>query len=426
MFPFMDSHSTTMILVLVCLVGFSAYFSATETAFSSLNRIRLKNMASGGNRRAQAALALSENYDELLSTILVGNNIVNIASASIATTLFVAALGDGAGPTVSTIVMTVVVLIFGEVSPKSLAKENAESFAMFSTPFLRVLVVVLRPVNFLFTQLKKGLHKIFRVKSDYSMTDSELLTIVEEAEQGGGIDQDEGAMLRNVIEFDDIEAIDIMTPRVDVEAVPVDARKEDVAALFRSTGFSRLPVYKETIDSIIGVIHEKDFYSFVWDTQQEIGSIIKPAELIPPSMKVSALLKLLQQSKSHIAVIIDEFGGTEGIVTLEDVLEELVGEIWDEHDRVVQQGFQKVKEGEYRVFCSADLDDLFAFFHISCETEASTINGWIQENLDRIPSEGDVFTYQGLTFTVARVDSNRTEEVLVRCPPAAEEKPEEG
>ncbi len=424
MFPFMDSHSTTMILVLVCLVFLSAYFSATETAFSSLNRIRLKNMASGGNRRAQTALSLSENYDELLSTILVGNNIVNIASASIATTLFVAALGGSAGPTVSTVVMTVVVLIFGEVSPKSLAKENAESFAMFSAPLLRVLVVVLKPVNFLFTQLKKGLHKIFRVKSDYSMTDSELLTIVEEAEQGGGIDEDEGAMLRNVIEFDDIESIDIMTPRVDVEAVSFDAKKNDVAALFRSTGFSRLPVYKETIDSIIGVIHEKDFYSFVWDTQQEIDSIIKPAEFIPPSMKVSALLKSLQQSKSHIAVIIDEFGGTEGIVTLEDVLEELVGEIWDEHDRVVQQGFQKVKEGEYRVFCSADLDDLFEFFHISCETEASTINGWILENLDRIPAEGDVFAYQGLTFTVARVENNRTEEVLVRCPADAEKQAE--
>lgn len=425
MFLFMDSHST-MILILVGLVVFSAYFSATETAFSSLNRIRLKNMASGGNKRAQLAYTLSENYDELLSTILVGNNIVNIASTSIATVLFVAALGDSAGPTASTVVMTVVVLIFGEVSPKSLAKENAESFAMFSAPLLRVLVVVLKPVNFLFSQLKRGLHKIFRVKAEHSMTDSELLTLVEEAQQGGGIDQDEGAMLRNVIEFDDIEAIDIMTPRVDVEAVPQDAPKEDVARLFRSTGFSRLPVYKETIDSVVGVIHEKDFYSFVWDSQEEIGSIVKPAELIPPSMKVSALLKLLQQSKSHMAVIIDEFGGTEGIVTLEDVLEELVGEIWDEHDRVVQQGIQKLKEDEYRVFCSAGLDDLFEFFHIDSETEASTINGWILENLDRIPSVGDVFTYQGLTFTVARVDSNRTEEVMVRGRPAEPGRTAEG
>ncbi len=414
MFPSMDSHSTTMILILIGLVILSAFFSATETAFSSLNRIRMKNLAGAGNKRAKLAYALSENYDELLSTILVGNNIVNIASTSIATVLFVKALGENAGPTVSTVVMTVVVLIFGEVSPKSLAKENAESFAMFSAPAIRALIVVLKPINFLFSQLKKLLHKLFRVSNSHSMTDSELLTIVEEAEQEGGINQDEGAMLRNVIEFDDIEAIDIMTPRVDVEAVAQDTKKAEVAALFRETGFSRLPVYEDTIDSVVGIIHEKDFYSFVWDTQQEIGSIIKPAEFIPPSMKISALLKQLQQSKSHMAVIVDEFGGTEGIVTLEDVIEELVGEIWDEHDQVVQQGIQKLEEDAYRVFCSGDLDDLFEFFHITCETEASTINGWIVENLDRIPVEGDTFEYRGLAFTVARADNNRAEEVLVK------------
>lgn len=421
MFPFMDSHSTTMILILACLVILSAYFSATETAFSSLNRIRLKNLATGGNKRAQLAYALSENYDELLSTILVGNNIVNIASTSIATVLFVSALGEAAGPTASTVVMTIVVLIFGEVSPKSLAKENAESFAMFAAPMIRFLIVVLKPVNFLFTQLKKLLHRLFRVSASHSMTDSELLTIVNEAEQEGGINEDEGAMLRNVIEFDDIEAIDIMTPRVDVEAVPQDAKKEEVAKRFRATGFSRLPVYEDTIDSIVGVIHEKDFYSFVWDTSQEIGFIMKPAEFIPPSMKVSALLKHLQQSKSHIAVIVDEFGGTEGIVTLEDVLEELVGEIWDEHDRVVQEGIQKLEGDAYRVMCSGDLDDFFAFFHIRCETEASTINGWVMENLDRIPQKGDSFECQGLRFTVARVDSNRSEELVVRGRIPAEE-----
>ena len=236
----MDSHSTTLILILIVLVALSAYFSATETAFSSLNRIRLKNLAAGGNKRAKLAYALSENYDELLSTILVGNNIVNIASASIATVLFVNALGEGIGPTVSTVVMTVIVLIFGEVSPKSLAKESAESFAMFSSPIIRVLIVVLKPVNFLFTQLKKGLKRLFKVSGDHSLTDSELLTIVEEAEQEGGIDKNEGTMLRNVIEFDDIEAIDIMTPRVDVVAVPRDAEKEEVARLFRETGYSRL------------------------------------------------------------------------------------------------------------------------------------------------------------------------------------------
>lgn len=419
----MDSHSTTLILILIVLVFLSAYFSATETAFSSLNRIRLKNMAAGGNKRAKLAYALSENYDELLSTILVGNNLVNIASTAIATVLFTRALGDSAGPTVSTIVMTVVVLIFGEVSPKSLAKENAEGFAMVSAPVIRVLIVLLKPVNFLFTQLKKGLKKLFRVSSDRSVTDSELLTIVEEAEQGGGIDEDESAMLRNVIEFDDIEAIDIMTPRVDVEAISKDAPKEEVAKLFRETGYSRLPVYEDTIDSIVGVIHEKNFYTYVWDTDQTIESILKPAEFIPPSMKISALLKLLQQNKLHMAVIVDEFGGTEGIVTLEDVIEELVGEIWDEHDAVAQESFHKVDADTYRVYCSTDLDDLFDFFHLSCETDASTINGWLIENLDRIPVAGDSFEYKGLVFTVTQAENNRAEEITVKGEPL--EEPEE-
>lgn len=416
----MDSHSTTLILILIVLVALSAYFSATETAFSSLNRIRLKNLAAGGNKRAKLAYALSENYDELLSTILVGNNIVNIASASIATVLFVNALGEGIGPTVSTVVMTVIVLIFGEVSPKSLAKESAESFAMFSSPIIRVLIVVLKPVNFLFTQLKKGLKRLFKVSGDHSLTDSELLTIVEEAEQEGGIDKNEGTMLRNVIEFDDIEAIDIMTPRVDVVAVPRDAEKEEVARLFRETGYSRLPVYEETIDSIVGVIHEKNFYSYVWGTTKEIDSILKAAEFIPPSMKISTLLKLLQQNKLHMAVIVDEFGGTEGIVTLEDVIEELVGEIWDEHDAIAAESFHKSGEDTYRVFCSTDLDDLFDFFHISCETEASTINGWIIENLDRIPEPGDAFEYEGLLFTVSRVENNRAVEIEVKGEPLPE------
>ena len=260
----------------------------------------------------------------------MGNNLVNIASTTISTLLFVKALGDSAGPTVSTVVMTVVVLVFGEVSPKSLAKENAEAFAMISAPFIRILIVLLKPVNFLFTQLKKGLKKLVRSSPNHSVTDSELLTIVEEAEQEGGIDKSESAMLRNVIEFDDIQAIEIMTPRVDVEAVPRDVTAKDAAALFRETGYSRLPVYEDTIDNIVGVIHEKDFYSSVWGQDKEVMSILKPAEFIPPSMNISNLMKLLQQKKSHMAVIVDEFGGTEGIVTLEDVIEELVGENWDE------------------------------------------------------------------------------------------------
>lgn len=411
----MDSHSTALILVLIALIALSAYFSATETAFSSLNRIRLKSLANGGNRRAQLAFALSENYDELLSTILVGNNLVNIASTTIATLLFVQALGDGAGPTVSTVVMTVVVLIFGEVGPKSMAKEHAETFAMFSAPFLRALIVVLKPVNFLFAQLKKGLRRLVRSSPKQSVTDSELLTLVEEAEQEGGIDKSEGAMLRNVIEFDDIQAIEIMTPRVDVEALPRDAGREDIAALFRETGYSRLPVYEETIDSIVGVIHEKDFFSAV--NGQELEDILQPAEFIPPSMKISDLLRHLQQKKQHMAVIVDEFGGTEGIVTLEDVIEELVGEIWDEHDEVAQEGVLPLGENLYRVYGSMSTDDLFEFLHLDCETDASTVNGWIAQRLDRIPKAGDGFQFQNASFLVTKAAGNRAEEIRVRVLP---------
>lgn len=413
----MDSHSTTLILILIVLIILSGYFSATETAFSALNRIRMKNMASSGNKRAKLAYSLSERYDELLSTILVGNNLVNIASTAIATVLFTRALGEGMGPTVSTVVMTVVVLIFGEVSPKSLAKESAESFAMFSAPIIRVLMTVLKPVNFFFTQLKKGLNKLFRPSGSYSVTDSELLTIVEEAELGGGIDQEESEMLRNVIEFDDIEAIDIMTPRVDVEAVSKDAAQQEIADLFLRTGYSRLPVYEETIDSIVGVILEKNFYSYVFGKEESIDSILKPVEFIPPSMKISALLKLLQQKKQHMAVIVDEFGGTEGIVTLEDVIEELVGEIWDEHDEVEQRGFQKLGEDLHKVSGSDDLDELIDFYHLTCDSDSSTINGWVAEQLDRIPAVGDSFEYEGLRFTVVKAEGNRAEEITVAGKP---------
>lgn len=413
----MDSHSTTLIIVLIALIALSAYFSATETAFSSLNRIRLKNLASGGNKRAQLAYALSENYDELLSTILVGNNLVNIASTTISTVLFVQALGGNAGPTVSTVVMTVVVLVFGEVSPKSMAKEHAEAFAMFSAPFIRVLIVLLKPVNFLFSQLKKGLSKLLRSSPNHSVTDSELLTIVEEAEQEGGIGKSESDMLRNVIEFDDIQAIEIMTPRVDVEAVPKEAEEEEIAQVFRETGYSRLPVYDETIDSIIGVIHEKDFFGSLPGTKRDIPAMLKPAEFIPPSMKISDLLKLLQQKKLHMAVIIDEFGGTEGIVTLEDVIEELVGEIWDEHDDVVQEGILPLSEGFYRVYGSASPDDLFQALHVDCETDASTVNGWIAQRLDRIPQTGDTFQFQDISFLVTKAANNRAEEIRVKLPP---------
>lgn len=224
-------------------------------------------------------------------------------------------------------------------------------------------------------------------------------------------------MLRNVIEFDDIQAIEIMTPRVDVEALPRDAGPDQAALTFRETGYSRLPVYDDTIDSIIGVIHEKDFFSRIWVNERDLTSILKPAEFIPPSMKISDLLRLLQQKKQHMAVIVDEFGGTEGIVTLEDVIEELVGEIWDEHDDVEQEGILPIGEGFYRVYGSADTDDLFQVLHLDCETEASTVNGWLAEQLDRIPQAGDSLQYENIHFLVTKAGGNRAEEIRVKVIP---------
>ena len=419
----MDSHSTGLIIVLILLVFLSAYFSATETAFSSLSRVRLKNMAENGNRRAKLAYRLADHYDELISSILVGNNIVNIAASSIATVLFIGWFQDN-GPTVSTIVMTVVILICGEVTPKSIAKESPERFAMFSAPIINVLNFVFKPVNILLVGIKNGVNKLFKVSSDRTISESELLTIVEEAEQEGGINENESELIHNVIEFDDLECIDIFTPRVDVEAVEAGTDIEDIAQLFIETGFSRLPVYEETIDKIIGIINEKDFHNYVLRAGAPLEKIIKPVEFVPPSMKISVLLRLLQQNKSHFAVIVDEFGGTEGIITLEDILEELVGEIWDEHDEIVE-AFRKVADNEYLVDCSTELYKTFEFFDIDAEEDASTINGWVIAQLDRIPEVGDSFDYENLHVVVEETDAQRASLVRITVLPKEEKDEDE-
>lgn len=408
----MDSHSITLIIVLIILIALSAFFSATETAFSSLSRIRIKSLAQDGNRKAKQALKLSEKYDALLSTILVGNNVVNIASTTIATLLFVSVWPD-MGATISTVVMTLVVLIFGEVTPKSLAKEDPENFAMAVTPVIKVLMTLLTPINFLLLKIKNGAGKLVGGKKQMGITEDELLTIVDEAEQVGGIDEHESELLRNAIEFTDLEAIDIMTPRIDVEAVDVTSTNAEIAEVFKNTGYSRLPVYEETVDSICGVINEKDFHNYVFGTSKTIESIMKPAEFIPPSVKISQLMKTLQRNKLHMAVIVDEFGGTEGIVTLEDIIEELVGEIWDEHDEI-RASIKDLGGGSFLVPTDTDLDDMLDEFDIEDDdTDASTVNGWVMEKIDKIPAVGDNFDYKHLHIKVTKAENQKAEEIIV-------------
>ncbi len=416
----MDSSSTGMIFILIVLVMCSAYFSATETAFSSLNRIRLKNLANDGNKKAELALSLTERYDDLLSSILIGNNVVNIAASSLATVLFLK-MFPVYGVTLSTVVMTVAVLIFGEISPKSLAKEAPESFAMVSAPVMRVLLFVMTPFNWIFGQWKKLLQKIFKTKESRGITDEELLTIVEEAQSEGEIDEQEGDLIKSAIEFKDLEAGDILTSRVDLTAVDVEDDPQAIYHVFMESRFSRIPVYKDTIDNIIGVVHQRDFFVMIRTKGQTMQDIIKPVIFVSDSIKISKLIRHLQKSKSHMAVVTDEYGGTMGIVTMEDILEELVGEIWDEHDDVVQN-LEQIGENEYLVSGSAEVEELFEIFEMECDIEQNTINGWAMEQLEKMPEIGDSFTDRNFYVTVKELDGRRIGKVQVKYLPPVEEE----
>ena len=419
-----DSSSLTMIVILILLVILSAYFSATETAFTSLNRIRLKSKADAGNRRAALALKLVDQYNNLLSTILVGNNIVNLSASSLATVFFTEGLRLQNGAVISTVVITIVVLVFGEVSPKSLAKEYPESFAMFSAPIMRILMVILTPVNFLFSLLKKVLSKVFHKEGDSGITEEELVTMVDQAESEGGLDQHESKLIRSAIEFNDMEVDEILTPRVDIVAVEDIDSMDDIAQAFAESGYSRLPVYHEDIDDIIGVIHEKDFHAARYRGQTDVKAITGPMLYTTGNTKISELLRILQREKAHMVIVVDEYGGTEGLVTLEDIVEELVGEIWDEHDEVIEE-FKKQEDGSYLISCSADLTDLFDLFSIKGECDANTISGWVMEQIGRIPEEGDHFVSDGLDVTVTKVDHRRVLEIRVEVLPQPEEDKKE-
>ena len=308
--------------------------------------------------------------------------------------------------------MTIVVLIFGEVSPKSLAKEVPENFALFSAPILRVLVIILSPANFLFGQWKKLLSLIFKFSRENGITEEELLIMVEEAKQDGGIDEQEGTLIRSAIEFSDLTAEDVLTPRIDVAAVPADATQEEIADIFTETGFSRLPVYRENVDNIVGIIYQKDFYNQIYHTERKLEEIIRPALFIAMGKKVGQLLKELQQKKMHIAVVLDEFGGTAGIVTLEDILEELVGEIWDEHDKVVQE-VEQISDREYLVMGSANVEKLFERLGKEREFDVLTVSGWVMEVAEKIPAAGEQFRFEDLEITVLEMDDKRVEKVRI-------------
>lgn len=409
----MDSQ--TLIFILAGLTILSAFFSASETAFSSANKIRLKYLANNGNKRAQEVLRLVEDYTSLLSCVLIGNNIVNTVSASLATLLFVNLFGQS-GVGYASIVMTIVLLIFGEITPKTIAKEMPEHYAMSVAPVFSFLIFILRPINFVFEKWKYLLSHLFQAEDSESFRSEEFITMVEEAQEGGDMDDHEADLLTNAIEFKDMDVKDILTPRVDVVAAEVDMDYDIIEKKFRENGFSRLPVYEKTVDNIIGFIHEKDFYYLYYkQTKMSIREVLKPVIFTSPHVKISALLRQLQHDKTHMAVVIDEYGGTAGIITMEDILEELVGEIYDEHDQVIEY-FQKISDTEYYVKGDADIDDAFEYFDIEPDDEYdfNTVSAWVIHNLDKIPKNGDSFVFQNLEVTVMEADAKRVLKVKVK------------
>lgn len=408
----MGSDSYGLIIIFAICVVLSGYFSASETAFSTANKIRLKSMAQDGNKKAEKTLKIIDNYDNMISAILIGNNIVNIAAASVATVMFVDVFGD-LGATLSTAFTTIVVLIFGEITPKSIAKAIPEKFSMTTAGVMSFIMTIFKPFVLVFAVWKNAVKKIFKLESDTSITEDEFLTMVEEAENEGGIDADDSELIRNVIEFNDVDADEILTPRVDVIAVSLTDSNEKIEETFVENEYSRLPVYEEDIDDIIGFIHQRDFYTDVLSEGKTIQDILKPVMYVSPNMKISKILAAFQQKHAHMAVVTDEFGGTDGILTMEDILEELVGEIYDEHDEEIKE-FEKIGDNEYKVLCTSDLKDMLEFFDITYESDSNTVSGWILEQLEKIPEEGDSFDFENLHVFVTKTDSRRVIEIVVK------------
>lgn len=402
----MPDGSVPLLICIIILILLSACFSLTETAFSCVNKIKMRAMSNAGNKKAEKVLNFVENkFDKLISTILVGNNIVNLTCATISTIFFAKILRNGVNSSViSTIVMTIAVLIFGEITPKFLAKINPEKMSMAFYPFIVFFYYLFYPVNVIFGGWKWLIKKIFHVKSEEIITEQEIITVIEEAEEDGTIKEEETKLIRSVIEFDDLEVGDVLVPRVNVVAVEKNTDVERIRKIFDKEGYSRLPVFDKTIDKIIGTIHEKDFFNNYLKGNKDITSIIQTAFFTTEHQKISVLLKQLQKNKVHIAIVLDEYGGTAGLVTLEDILEELVGEIWDEHDEIINY-FKKVGENSYLIDGNAPLEDLFAKFEIAGEEdnfEALTVSGWITEKLGDIPHSGTKFDYKNISIEITK------------------------
>lgn len=401
--------------IAVCLV-ISAVCSATETAFSSVNRIRLKNFAAGGNKSAEKALKIIDNFDKALTTILVGNNVVNIASSSMATVLFTEKFGSGSVG-IATLVMTVLVLIFGEIIPKNLAKENSETFSVFMAAPLSAAMFILTPITKIFMGINSLATKIVGHKNNQpSVTEEELKYIIEEIEDEGVLEEQESDLVRSALDFDEITVSEILVPRVNIIGIEVHTPIEEIRKIFIETGFSRLPVYDKTIDTIIGILHKSDFYELYLNKDREIKSLLKKPVFISENKRISEVLREIQKSKVHMAVVVDQYGGTDGICTLEDIIEELVGEIYDESDKE-DTSFIKISDHRFEISPDLSVNDFLERLNLpedTIDTERNSMGGWIMDILDRIPEPNEFLSFGPFNITVIMEDEQKIEKIKIR------------
>lgn len=399
-------------IVCVCLV-LSALCSATETAFSSCNRIRLKKLADEGSKSAAKALGICDNFDKALTAILVGNNVVNIASSSLVTVIFTEKFGSGSVG-LATLVMTVLVLIFGEIIPKSLAKENSESFSILMAAPLSVFMFIITPITAVFMGIKNGVSKIVGKKNDQpSVTEEELKYIVDEIEDEGVLESQESELVRSALDFDEITVGKILVPRVNVEAININDDKEKVKAAFLEHQYSRLPVYEGDIDHIVGVVHQTDFFKMYIEGGFDLKGIMSQPLYITENRHISKVLTVMQKQKVHMAVVIDQHGGTEGICTLEDIIEELVGEIYDERDEE-DTSFIRYSDACFDVSPDYPIEDLkerCGWDDDFISTERNSVGGWVMDLLDRVPEQHEVIEYPPLIIKVTMEDEQKIERI---------------
>lgn len=409
----MDDDGIGRTVILILLILMSGFLSAAETAFIKFNRIRMKNLAAANNKKAALVLSLDDNYDILMSTILIFNSIVNVTATSLAI-FIISKYFNNYGIIISTIIAVLLILIFGQLVPKGLAEAASEKFAMFSAGAVKILIFVCTPVNFLLSMFRDAFGRIFVSEALPSITEDELRTMIDEVENEGVINKNESDLIRSAIEFNETVVEDIYTPRTDIVGIEEDEGLDDIKEKFLMSGYSRLPVFQGDMDNIVGVLHEKDFYQALSRKEKDIKKLISKTLYITPNKKISELLKELQLSKAHMAVVIDEYGGTEGLVTMEDIMEELVGEIWDEHDEVIEW-FKKIGENKFLVSCNADIDDMFELLGLEPDEEldVTTVNGFVTMLFEGIPQAGRRIAYRDLDITVTKAEAKRVLEIQV-------------